>query len=96
MIARAVAGILATIVCIGGALAQQPAQTYKSLLTQGFEVKAVVFIPADATTRLGSGGALPDSVLITLQKGPTVATCWQVFVAFKSQSAGDGACDVLR
>jgi len=83
-----------------GAWAEQPASTvyYASLLSQGFEVKNVLLISASDSSRLSGSLQQQDSVLVTLQKGDTTATCWLVFSVWNQQSLGgqSAACNILH
>lgn len=45
-----------------------------ALLSQGYEIKAVVLVPQEVTSRLALKPDR-DGVLVTLQKGSTAATC---------------------
>ena len=82
---------------------QPPAQpppstsTYQAVLNQGFEVKNVFLISADASTRL-TGSIQQETVMVTLQKGAVTATCWVLFAAWNQQSLeGSGTtCNVLH
>jgi len=48
--------------------------TYLSLLSEDFEVKSVIFIFNDASTRLGQSD--PVGTVVTLAKGAVTARCW--------------------
>jgi len=82
---------------------QPPAQpppstsTYQTVLSQGFEVKNVFLIPADASTRL-TGSIQQETVMVTLQKGAVTATCWVLFSAWNQQSleGNSTTCNVLH
>lgn len=47
----------------------------RTLLTNGYQVRAVTFVPQDASTRVAKM-ADNDAALVTLQKGPAAATCF--------------------
>jgi hypothetical protein len=71
--------------------------TYQAVLTQGFEVKNVFLISADASTRL-TGTIQQETVMVTLQKGAVTATCWVLFSAWNQQSleGNSTTCNVLH
>jgi hypothetical protein len=83
---------------------QPPAQpppstsTYQAVLTQGFEVKNVFLISADASTRLTGSIQQQETVMVTLQKGAVTATCWVLFSAWNQQSleGNSTTCNVLH
>jgi hypothetical protein len=56
---------------------KQPVQRVKlrALLADGYELKNVVFVPQDASSRIA---AKPDhdALVISLQKGSAIATCY--------------------
>ena len=53
------------------------------LLAAGFEIKAVSFVPQDASSRV-SNTLDKDAALITLQKGAAAATCFLTLVEYAS------------
>jgi len=55
----------------------------KDLLTAGYDVKSVVLVPGDVVKRGGADSAV-DAVMITLQKGGALATCYELYTAFLS------------
>jgi hypothetical protein len=60
------------------ALAQQnqkQAESMLSLITAGYEIKNVYFIPIDAYKPLGYDSSISPQVVITLQKGASTAAC---------------------
>ncbi|HLW91601.1 MAG TPA: hypothetical protein VKS78_09905 [Roseiarcus sp.] len=68
---------------------------YKSLLDQGFEIKNVLHLPDSVSTRLAQI-IQPDTVLITLEKGPVSATCWVTLSAWQQQTVSAINCNVLQ
>jgi hypothetical protein len=76
--------------------AQSTLPTYRSLLSQGFELKTVTLIPTDMSTRLYQSN-YPDTVLVTLQKGPVTATCAFTLGAWNAQNqdVGSQLCKTL-
>ena len=69
--------------------------TYQDLLTQGFEVKSVLLLPQDVSTRL-SNASQPDTVIAVLQKGAATATCWITLSAWNLHSVAKFPCNVLH
>ena len=69
--------------------------TYKSLVDKGFEIKDVGYLSDVVSTRL-SGSAQPDTVLITLQKGPTTATCWFNLAGWQQHNVSALTCNLLQ
>jgi hypothetical protein len=71
--------------------------TYQAALNQGFEVKNVFLISAEASTRL-TGSIQQETVMVTLQKGAVTATCWVLFTAWNQQSleGNSTTCNVLH
>lgn len=85
-----------------GAAENAPAQpppstsTYQAVLSQGFEIKNVFLISADASTRL-TGSLHQETVMVTLLKGAVTATCWVLFTAWNQQNLeGNTTCNVLH
>jgi len=75
-----------------------PTTPYQTLLSQGFEVKNVLLIPADVGTRL-TGNIQQETVMVTLQKGSVTATCWVLFAAWNQQNLGGSTntpCNILH
>jgi hypothetical protein len=66
-------------------------------LAGGFEIKSVVFMPEDMARRAG-GSTWTDGVVITLQKGATLAFCHFTVKATLSSDPKilDGKCNVWR
>jgi hypothetical protein len=61
-----------------GVLAQQnqkQSESLLSLITAGYEIKAVYFIPIDALKPLGYDPIPPPQVVVTLQKAASTAAC---------------------
>lgn len=61
--------------------AQAPQPTMKDLLTQGYEIKTATFVPHDAVKRGGSTVDV-DAVVILLEKGAAVASCYTDFASY--------------
>jgi hypothetical protein len=73
-----------------------PSATLATLLQEGFEVRATVFVPADAVTRQ-SGKTSSDAILVTLQKAAVSAVCFYTLKAYVSKKLGTiPACTVHR
>jgi hypothetical protein len=53
----------------------------RSLLSAGYEIKAVTFVPQDASSRV-SKTLDQDAALVTLQKGSAAATCFYTLVDY--------------
>jgi len=47
----------------------------RALLADGYEIKSTIFIPQEASTRV-AGRPDHDAVVISLQKGQALATCF--------------------
>lgn len=60
----------------------------RALLADGYELKSIVFIPNDASSRIAAT-ADKDAVLLSLQKGQQIATCFLSAVDYLSGSALD-------
>jgi hypothetical protein len=60
-----------------------PMPTMKELLTAGYEIKTATFIPHDAVKRGGSSTDV-DAVVILLEKGAAVASCYTDFASYTS------------
>ena len=75
--------------------APPPPTTYKSLLDQGFEVKNVMLMSGDVSTRLGQA-IVSDSVMVTLQKGGATATCWILLTGWQQHAIGGVSCNLLK
>jgi hypothetical protein len=63
------------------AAAQPPMPTMKELLAAGYEIKTATFIPHDAVKRGGSTTDV-DAVVILLEKGAAVASCYTDFASY--------------
>lgn len=70
--------------------------TLAMLLREGFSVRTMAFIPADAVTRQ-SGKASSDAIVLTLQKDIVSAVCFYTLKAYVSKKLGTiPACTVHR
>lgn len=84
------------------ALAQSPPAatppappTYQSLLNQGYEIKSVLYLTDAETTRLAQK-VTADSVLVTIEKGPSTATCWTTFASWQANNISAIPCNLLH
>ena len=68
---------------------------YQDLVTQGFEVKTVLLLPQDVSTRL-SNASQPDTVIAVLQKGAVTATCWITLSAWSAHNIAKFPCNLLH
>ena len=76
--------------------ADTPAETLAALLKEGFSVRTMAFVPADAVTRQ-SGKASSDAIILTLQKDIVSAVCFYTLKAYVSKKLGTiPACTVHR
>lgn len=95
--------ISAAAALVMAAAAAQPAlaqdtQSFKALATQGFEVKSVALVPVDVAKRLNEANR-DDSVVVTLQKGNAVATCFYAvanWINLSTASLENGDRCILR
>jgi hypothetical protein len=75
---------------------ETPSDTLAALLKEGFSVRTMAFIPADAVTRQ-SGKASSDAIVLTLQKDIVSAVCFYTLKAYVSKKLGTiPACTVHR
>jgi hypothetical protein len=72
-----------------------PSPTMRDLLNEGYEVKSVSIVPHDVVKRGGSTTDV-DATIIVLQKGPTVATCYEVFTSLTDGSLVSLPCNVYK
>ena len=73
-------------------------KSLKTLLDDGFEIKAVTIIPHDIVTRGGSTTDV-DAVMIVVQRGPEIANCYVTFTGFADGTYYNGTvpiCTVLE
>jgi hypothetical protein len=98
------AALCALMIGVAVADAQTPTSTppaasylvpYKALLDQGFEVKNVYLLPAEVGTRVANN-TQPDSVVVTLQKGPVTAVCWITANSWNNQDIGSVNCSTVH
>lgn len=72
-----------------------PSPTMRDLLNEGYEVKSVSIIPHDIVKRGGSTTDV-DATIIVLQKGPVIATCYEVFTSLTDGSLVNLPCSVYK
>ncbi|MFO1183458.1 MAG: hypothetical protein U1E56_01565 [Bauldia sp.] len=60
----------------------------RALLADGYELKNIVFIPNDASSRIAAT-ADKDALLLSLQKGQQIATCFLSAVDYLTGAALD-------
>jgi hypothetical protein len=60
----------------------------RTLMSQGYDIKAVSFVPQDASSRV-SKTLDKDAALITLQKGSAAATCFITLEEYVSPGMTD-------
>jgi hypothetical protein len=72
-----------------------PTAIMRDLLSAGYEIKAVTFVPHDAVKR---GGATldVDAAVYVLQKGAAMATCYTDFASFTSGNAYTLPCNEYK
>jgi hypothetical protein len=76
--------------------ADTPSETLAALLKEGFSLRTMAFVPADAVTRQ-SGKASSDAIILTLQKDIVSAVCFYTLKAYVSKKLGTiPACTVHR
>jgi hypothetical protein len=76
--------------------ADTPLETLAALLKEGFSIRTMAFVPADAVTRQ-SGKASSDAIILTLQKDIVSAVCFYTLKAYVSKKLGTiPACTVHR
>lgn len=71
-------------------------QPYKALLADGYEIRSVVFLDPAFTTRYGNKIDNTDTVVVTLQKGPSSAVCYWYAAAWITQALNDKTCAVFK
>jgi hypothetical protein len=69
--------------------------TYKALLDQGFEIKSVLLLSAETSTRMAQA-IEQDSVLVTMQKSAASATCWITLAAWNQHNVSSVPCTLLQ
>jgi hypothetical protein len=96
-------GLVASMFPFSHGAVAQPAQTapaapptYKALLDQGFELKTAIYLSDSASTRLAGTTVQPETVMVTLQKGPVTATCWIALNDWQLQDIGAFSCNLLH
>lgn len=72
-----------------------PSPTYKFLMDQGFEIKNIIYLSDAASTRLATV-VQPETVIVTLQKGPLTATCWIQLGDWQRQTVSTLSCNMLQ
>ena len=70
--------------------------TYKVLMEQGYELKTAVYLSDSASTRLAGTTVQPETVIVTLQKGPLTASCWIALSDWQLQDIGAFPCNLLH
>jgi hypothetical protein len=70
--------------------------TYKTLMDQGYELKTAVYLSDSASTRLAGTTVQPETVIVTLQKGPLTASCWIALSDWQLQDIGAFPCNLLH
>jgi hypothetical protein len=78
-----------------GQPAPPPTPTYKNLMDQGFEIKSTIYLSDAASTRLATV-VQPETVIVTLQKGPLTATCWIQLGDWQRQTVSTLSCNLLQ
>jgi len=68
---------------------------YQDLLNQGYEVKSVLLLSPEVSTRL-SNAPQPDTVIAVLQRGPATATCWITLPSWNAHNIGAFPCNLLH
>jgi len=71
-------------------------ELYKSLLSEGYEIKSVVILPPDFTTRYGNKIDAQDAVVVSMQKGPSTAACYWYARDWLNQALADKKCNVFK
>ena len=69
--------------------------TYKTLMEQGYELKTAIYLSDSASTRLANA-VQPETVIVTLQKGPLTASCWIALSDWQAQDIGAFPCTLLH
>jgi hypothetical protein len=94
MIIRYVAGLIASVAFLAASYvtpvrAQSPGSTttYLSLLSNGFEVKSVILIFNDESTRQDHSS--PVGTVVTLQKGAVMTRCWMMYATYSNGDTRD-------
>ncbi|MFO1183809.1 MAG: hypothetical protein U1E56_03370 [Bauldia sp.] len=64
----------------------------RDLLAQGYEVRATMLVPSDVVGR--NSRSTIDAVVITIQRGASIGTCYTAFSAFVDGDFADLACVV--
>jgi hypothetical protein len=81
------AAAIATLAPRMASAQQKPKPTFNELLTAGYEIKNVAFIPEYAVKVMG-GDLNNPLLLVTLQKGASTAVCQYGAFNWSSQSRG--------
>jgi hypothetical protein len=100
LVTRKAALMVAAAIAVGSpgaplAQTEQAQPNLKSLLTEGYEIKATMFIPSEVVQRSGATVGV-DAVIITLQKGASMATCYPDYVSFVTGSFFTAICTKLE
>ena len=78
---------------------QSPPTTaqYSDLLNQGFEIKSTIYVSEAGSMQAAGAVQQQGTVLVTMQKGPVVATCWAIFSAWNTQALTNNlSCNLLH
>jgi hypothetical protein len=106
MMERYVTGLIASVVFLAASYATTlraqstpPTGTYLSLLSQGFEVKSIIFISTDEATHAAKSlqEAIEEGrvVIVTVQKGAMTARCWVAFTTYATNTARNRQGELL-
>jgi hypothetical protein len=69
---------------------------YSDLVNQGFEIKSTILMSETASQLVGATQSQP-TLMVTLQKGPAIATCWVLFSAWNTQALVNNLpCNLLH
>ena len=63
----------------------------RKLLADGYEIKSVALTPQTVSSRIALKPDV-DAVLISLQKGPQLATCWLQLASYVNGQVLDAGC----
>jgi hypothetical protein len=70
-------------------------ELYKTLLADGYEVKNVVVLNPDFTSRYGNKNDFQDTVIVSMQKGSSSAACYWYATDWITQNLGEKKCAVF-
>jgi len=89
-----VIGVLA-VSLLSASHAAHADELYKALLADGYEVKNVVVLNPDFTSRYGNKNDFQDTVIVSMQKGPSSAACYWYASDWITQNLGEKKCAVF-